>query len=254
MAMPALPAAVANMMQRSSRIGAAGGAALRRTALFGHRLPGYSPPMHVGAPAISLEIIGVDAAKLAFSGYSPPPMHVGAPAISLEILGVDAAKLALLARVDTDCGMGPLRYETDCPSYPSYIPVMIVPPGEVSGGLPIGDEQSFELPTATPDSPATGPDGPGAEGPAPLECHRMPKRRRNSRGLEEKWWLEYDPPKGFFPSQFGKGPHGGSSIHKQDWPRQMVPIRYKENWMRRERQRHGFRKNGFEYDVPKWGG
>eukprot|EP00933_Yihiella_yeosuensis_P046463 TRINITY_DN41990_c0_g1_i1.p1 TRINITY_DN41990_c0_g1~~TRINITY_DN41990_c0_g1_i1.p1 ORF type:complete len:198 (-),score=25.29 TRINITY_DN41990_c0_g1_i1:51-644(-) len=87
----------------------------------------------------------------------------------------------------------------------------------------------------------------------PLEC-RYSNGRRKSQGLEEKWWLEYDPPKSNYISGFGRGPHGGNSIGKKDWPRQMVPIRYKQNWQRREKLRYAFRKHGFELDVPKFGG
>jgi len=80
-----------------------------------------------------------------------------------------------------------------------------------------------------------------------------PRRQRNIR-LHERWWLEYDPPKNFYISGFGRGPHGGFSIKKQDWPRQMLPIRFRYNKMRRDAMRHSFRKQGFEYDTPKWGG
>lgn len=90
---------------------------------------------------------------------------------------------------------------------------------------------------------------------APMECITYRKKgRRQSQGLEEKWWQEWDPPKSNFISAFGRGPHGGNSIAKQDWPQQMVPIQYRKRWERRERLRYAFRKNGFELDIPKWGG
>eukprot|EP00931_Biecheleriopsis_adriatica_P081068 TRINITY_DN54420_c0_g1_i1.p1 TRINITY_DN54420_c0_g1~~TRINITY_DN54420_c0_g1_i1.p1 ORF type:complete len:216 (-),score=33.93 TRINITY_DN54420_c0_g1_i1:40-687(-) len=87
----------------------------------------------------------------------------------------------------------------------------------------------------------------------PMEC-RYARRKRKSQGLEEKWWLEFDPAKANYISGFGRGPHGGNSIPKKDWPRQMVPIQYKKHWEKRERLRYAFRKNGFEVDVPKFGG
>ena len=52
---------------------------------------------------------------------------------------------------------------------------------------------------------------------------------------QEKWWLEYDPPKANYISGQGRGPFGGNSIVKQNWPRQMIPIDYKKKWERREK-------------------
>ncbi|CAE7904313.1 ttc30a [Symbiodinium necroappetens] len=88
----------------------------------------------------------------------------------------------------------------------------------------------------------------------PLQCARPPHKHRKTQGLEERWWLEYDPPKANYKSGFGRGPFGGNSIPKQNWPRQMVPIELKKKWEKRERLRYAFRKHGFELDVPKLGG
>jgi len=89
----------------------------------------------------------------------------------------------------------------------------------------------------------------------PLVCGPGARRRaRKSQGLFERWWLEYDPLKANYISGKGRGPHGGNSIRKADWPRQMVPIQYKKTWEQREKTRYAFRKHGYEYDIPKWGG
>mmetsp|Transcript_66393 Transcript_66393/g.155615 ORF Transcript_66393/g.155615 Transcript_66393/m.155615 type:complete len:163 (+) Transcript_66393:63-551(+) len=88
----------------------------------------------------------------------------------------------------------------------------------------------------------------------PLQCARPPHKHRKTQGLEERWWLEFDPPKANYKSGFGRGPFGGNSIPKQNWPRQMVPIELKRKWEKRERLRYTFRKHGFELDVPKLGG
>ncbi|CAJ1428845.1 unnamed protein product [Effrenium voratum] len=87
----------------------------------------------------------------------------------------------------------------------------------------------------------------------PMLC-RYRKKHQKSTQLEERWWLEYDPPKANYISGQGRGPHGGNSIPKQNWPRQMVPIEYKKKWEKRERLRYAFRKHGYELDVPKLGG
>eukprot|EP00434_Breviolum_minutum_P023501 symbB.v1.2.020731.t1/scaffold1754.1/size102984/6 len=92
------------------------------------------------------------------------------------------------------------------------------------------------------------------------ERHRDPLRSHDKAstsktlGLQEKWWLEYDPPKANYISGQGRGPFGGNSINKQNWPRQMVPIEYKKKWEKREKLRFAFRKHGYELDVPKLGG
>jgi len=91
-------------------------------------------------------------------------------------------------------------------------------------------------------------------GAVPLLCFKYAPKRRKSQGLEEKWWLEFDPPKNNYLGGQGRGPFGGNSITKSMWQRQMVPIRYNQRWERRERNRFAFRKNGFEVDVPKYGG
>ena len=45
-----------------------------------------------------------------------------------------------------------------------------------------------------------------------------------------------------------------AATHARNWPRQMVPIKYKQRWERREKLRYAFRKHGYELDVPKLGG
>ena len=101
-------------------------------------------------------------------------------------------------------------------------------------------------------SPQQSPEVPEVGG---MFCIRWRKPGRvKSTQLEEKWWLEYDPPKANYISGKGRGPFGGNSINKADWPRQVVPIRYKQRWEKRERLRHAFQKNGFDLDVPEWGG
>ena len=50
--------------------------------------------------------------------------------------------------------------------------------------------------------------------------------------------MEYDPPKANYISGQGRGPFGGNSINKQNWPRQMVPIEYKKKWEKREKLGH----------------
>mmetsp|Transcript_16687 Transcript_16687/g.31579 ORF Transcript_16687/g.31579 Transcript_16687/m.31579 type:complete len:161 (+) Transcript_16687:78-560(+) len=110
---------------------------------------------------------------------------------------------------------------------------------------PIGD-MPFDL--------FTPPLGDSFHPSGPLQCARPPNKRRKTQGLEEKWWLEYDPPKANYISGFGRGPFGGNSIPKKNWPRQMVPIELKKKWEKRERLRYAFRKHGFEVDVPKLGG
>jgi len=95
----------------------------------------------------------------------------------------------------------------------------------------------------------------GQLAPDEILCIRFPvKRRQQSQHLQERWWQEYDPPKANYISGHGRGPHKGHSINKADWPRQMIPIKYKEKWEKREKLRYAFRKNGYEYDTPKWGG
>mmetsp|Transcript_133652 Transcript_133652/g.236574 ORF Transcript_133652/g.236574 Transcript_133652/m.236574 type:complete len:227 (+) Transcript_133652:71-751(+) len=101
--------------------------------------------------------------------------------------------------------------------------------------------------------PLDEPTGEMSHGHAPMECLNY-RRPRKSQGLLERWWLEYDPPKANYISGKGRGPHGGHSIRKKDWPRQMMPINYKKNWRQREKMRFAFRKHGFEFDVPSWGG
>eukprot|EP00404_Azadinium_spinosum_P051696 CAMPEP_0180766994 /NCGR_PEP_ID=MMETSP1038_2-20121128/39785_1 /TAXON_ID=632150 /ORGANISM="Azadinium spinosum, Strain 3D9" /LENGTH=187 /DNA_ID=CAMNT_0022801529 /DNA_START=50 /DNA_END=610 /DNA_ORIENTATION=- len=125
-------------------------------------------------------------------------------------------------------------------------------PAEVVGSSCPGGRSSYlELPEPSEESAPVEAPPSASSGGAPLHCLRVARRRRKSQGLEERWWLEYDPPKANYISGFGRGPHGGNSIPKADWPRQMIPIHYKKNWERRERLRYAFRKNGFELDVPK---
>lgn len=110
-------------------------------------------------------------------------------------------------------------------------------------GLPApGEVANMELPSANPAA-------------APMECLTYRKAgRKKSQGLEEKWWQEYDPQKANYISAFGRGPFGGNSIAKVDWPQQMLPIKFRKKWEKREKLRFAYRKNGFELDVPKWGG
>lgn len=106
-----------------------------------------------------------------------------------------------------------------------------------------------EVPMVTPNA---------AGGAAVLDCAARVKRnlrwRSRHKNIGERWWLEYDPPKANYISSCGRGPHGGHSINKADWPRQMLPIKYEKKWERRESNRFAFRKHGYELDVPKWGG
>mmetsp|Transcript_81000 Transcript_81000/g.146209 ORF Transcript_81000/g.146209 Transcript_81000/m.146209 type:complete len:221 (-) Transcript_81000:38-700(-) len=134
--------------------------------------------------------------------------------------------------------------ERVCPSFPGLLPVSLpFGPGPLT--LPgLGGEPRVELPFL--------PEG-SSESKAPLEC-RYSNGRRKSQGLEERWWLEYDPPKSNYISGFGRGAFGGNSIPKKDHPRQMVPIGFKKKWENRERLRFAFRKHGYEVDVPKLGG
>mmetsp|Transcript_30899 Transcript_30899/g.86273 ORF Transcript_30899/g.86273 Transcript_30899/m.86273 type:complete len:217 (-) Transcript_30899:78-728(-) len=131
---------------------------------------------------------------------------------------------------------------------------MDLPPAAVQERLAPEPEgvAAVELP---PGAASAVGDLPGA--PAPMECIRYGLKKgryKAATNLKEKWWLEYDPPKSFFISGYGRGPQGGHSIQKKDWPCQMPPIRYKQKWEKREQLRYAFRKNGFEYDIPKWGG
>mmetsp|Transcript_45141 Transcript_45141/g.125198 ORF Transcript_45141/g.125198 Transcript_45141/m.125198 type:complete len:277 (-) Transcript_45141:69-899(-) len=146
---------------------------------------------------------------------------------------------------------------------PSPCPLPIVAPGTTSPALGPGpaDEPSPRLgpPPDAADAvgapaavPILAPGGPCAS--VPIECLRFTRRRRKSQGLQERWWLEFDPPKANYISSYGRGPHEGHSINKADWPRQMEPVHYKKNFRKRERMRYSFRKNGFELDIPKWGG
>jgi hypothetical protein len=165
------------------------------------------------------------------------------------------ASAAAFLRLDPSFFSTPRCPEAHCPTTPNQLP-FIMPENNFELDILLEEQPpktSFELPTARrQDDDAQAPvDGTST---VSLECLRWGRKHGKYQGLEEKWWLEHDPPKGFFPSMYGRGPHGGASIIKQDWPRQMLPIKYKKNWMNRERLRYAFRKNGFEYDIPKWGG
>jgi len=116
-------------------------------------------------------------------------------------------------------------------------PIVVVPPPSMDESRPTLGDPAQNSGTAVP-----------------LLCFKYAPKRRKSQGLEEKWWLEFDPPKNNYLGGQGRGPFGGNSITKSMWQRQMVPIRYNQRWERRERTRFAFRKNGFEVDVPKWGG
>jgi len=73
-------------------------------------------------------------------------------------------------------------------------------------------------------------------------------------GRKEKWWLEYQPKKADYFGNYGRGPKKGNSLVKTMWDQQMININFKNKWHSRESIRYAFRKNGFEYDTPKWGG
>lgn len=120
---------------------------------------------------------------------------------------------------------------------------------------------------APPPSPsAIGRESPGIpesiQPPIPADPKQGPwlcvrwisRNRRRPRRRFERWWLEYDPPKANYISGKGRGPHGGYSINKADWPKQMLPTNLKKHWEKREKLRYAFRKSGFEHTVPKWGG
>jgi hypothetical protein len=150
----------------------------------------------------------------------------------------------------------------------------IVPPGAgLDLDLPGCNAPSLDLPATvegelTRDLPGAAPDvldTPGDSNKAQVEtppcasevarlCVGAKRRARKSQGLFERWWLEYDPPKANYISGKGRGPFGGNSIRKAEWPRQMIPIGYKKKWEQREKHRFAFRKHGFELDIPKWGG
>mmetsp|Transcript_73640 Transcript_73640/g.186207 ORF Transcript_73640/g.186207 Transcript_73640/m.186207 type:complete len:239 (+) Transcript_73640:63-779(+) len=198
-----------------------------------------------------------DTTSTAASGHSFASQALGLHAL----VGGSAAPVA-----DWTMPTSPRCPEAHCPSARSQL-AFILPESAPIAELIVPPDRS--VPRIEPPSPTQQPQqqvppeagsGGAAEAPAPtsagapLECLRHGRKRRNFQGLEEKWWLEYDPKKGNFISAYGRGPHGGNSIHKADWPRQMVPIRYKHHWEKRERLRYAFRKNGFEYDIPKWGG
>lgn len=95
---------------------------------------------------------------------------------------------------------------------------------------------------------------PGHAANGTIMCIRYPRRRRKNQGLFERWWLEHDPPRNNYISGKGRGPHKGHSINKKDWPRQMPPILEKKRWKQLERNRYAFRKHGYDYDIPTWGG
>lgn len=154
---------------------------------------------------------------------------------------------------------------------------LIVPLGQPTVPLQIGDEvvrtsdavlpgteqaaavepsppASFPLQDGPPAMEAPRQDPPPGDRVAPLECYRYTNRRRKSQGLLERWWLEYDPPKANYISAYGRGPFKGHSINKADWPRMMLPSNYRKKFQIREKNRHAFRKHGYEMDIPKWGG
>lgn len=161
-------------------------------------------------------------------------------AIPLGLPAPGSLQVALPGVLDAPTGRS-ATLELPAPLRPSQqrVPGVWLPPGA-------SPESSAPAPAAAPG---------GAAEISPLECIKYKKGGRvKSKGLEENWWLEYDPPRANFLGGFGRGPFGGNSITKFDWPRQMVPIKYKQRWERRERLRYAFRKHGYELDVPKWGG
>jgi len=152
-----------------------------------------------------------------------------------------------------------------CPIAPSVVSLDIDLPGCNAPRLDLPTtaegEQERDFPGGPPDFLDTPGDASKVEVETPSEsvkvarlCVGVRRRARKSQGLFERWWLEYDPPKANYISGKGRGPFGGNSIRKADWPRQMVPIRFKKKWEQRESIRFAFRKHGFEHDVPKWGG
>eukprot|EP00930_Biecheleria_cincta_P002703 TRINITY_DN103697_c0_g1_i1.p1 TRINITY_DN103697_c0_g1~~TRINITY_DN103697_c0_g1_i1.p1 ORF type:complete len:186 (-),score=28.04 TRINITY_DN103697_c0_g1_i1:203-760(-) len=152
-----------------------------------------------------------------------------------------------------------LQRGSDAAFAPEIILPHLVPPGAVvvPQRCPISREEgATDLPASSiSEAPVEAPplSHGSSQSSRSIEC-RYSNRRRKSQGLEERWWLEFDPAKANYKSGFGRGPFGGNSIPKKDWPRQMFPINYKQNWEKRERLRFAFRKHGYEYDVPKLGG
>eukprot|EP00927_Polykrikos_kofoidii_P009345 TRINITY_DN13891_c0_g1_i1.p1 TRINITY_DN13891_c0_g1~~TRINITY_DN13891_c0_g1_i1.p1 ORF type:complete len:281 (+),score=28.02 TRINITY_DN13891_c0_g1_i1:71-844(+) len=195
--------------------------------------------------------------------------------------GLSSVPRPLVASVSTSMGPTPLLPVTVDERGLSSIPCIIVPPSPASeqtpkeilvpgpspfsDGIVFGEQRrmgcpasgscSYEAPAASNNEASVDIPCDGRDSIAPLECIKFTKRgRHKSQGKEEKWWLEYDPPKQNYLSGFGRGPHFGNSINKQDWPIKMLPVYYKKNWNKRERMRFAFRKNGVELDIPKWGG
>eukprot|EP00929_Paragymnodinium_shiwhaense_P091252 TRINITY_DN51274_c0_g1_i1.p1 TRINITY_DN51274_c0_g1~~TRINITY_DN51274_c0_g1_i1.p1 ORF type:complete len:254 (-),score=38.86 TRINITY_DN51274_c0_g1_i1:42-803(-) len=215
-----------------------------------------SPLAAVGRAEGSHDWMSAPAARLAASTATGPRGR-WAESVRLPVVIEESGPLSASGPANAPADAPPSRIEdvilpgtaAQSRQLPSGMAVTLVPECPPAQD---GSDRSFELPGLDTEAPQEAPDGSST---GPLLCIRYTKRgQKQSQGLMERWWLEYDPPKANYLGGQGRGPFSGNSILKKDWPRQMIPTHYKKRLEKRERLRYAFRKHGVSLDIPKWGG